>query len=217
VAARLTELGEGIERLNASGTDLSAVKVAVTDAVGRSLQTFRPDAKERENILDKVVADTADEVSAVFEKVIKNCDLPAVHRMSKAAAANVGEVCKKIDDLTTALFDTLKEGLDDSAGTVSEIVVDHLTQQQAAFMASIQAKVQAAVDDKVGDVITHAIAKALAGLQNSQAAQIAHFEKTLLNQVSKRLDKIDGRLGTLGQINARLKSLEDADGEWNGA
>lgn len=216
VAARLTELGEGIERLNASGTDLAAVKAAVTDAVGRSLQTFRPDAAERENILDKVVADTADEVCAVFEKVIEKCDLPAVRRMSEAAANNVGEVIQKIDDLTTSLFDTLKEGLDDSAGTISEIVVDHLNEQNAAFMASIQKKVQTAIDDKVSSVIEHAIAKALAGLQNSQATQIAHFEKTLLNAVSGRLDKIDSRLGTLGEINKRLKTLEDAEGEWNG-
>jgi hypothetical protein len=216
VAAKLAELSEALST-QPSAPSLAAIKVAIADTLTAKLKT-QPQAAGAtpDSILDKVVADTADEVCAVFEKVIEKSDLPAVHRMSKAAAENVGEICKKIDDLTAGIYDEMKTGLADSSTLISEIVVEHVEGRFAAFMTQVNEKVQAAIDEKLGDTITESVAKAFGGIQSSHAVQIAHFEKKV-ERLEKALDDMIDKKVTvrLDRIGDRLKRLEDAEEEWN--
>jgi len=201
-----------LARTPSGASDLTAIKAAVSDALNTRLRGFPVEGNDvATDILDKVVADTADEVCKVFETVIEKSDLPSVKRMSEAAARNVGEICKKIDDTTAELFDTLKEGMgsldkavSDQCGEISTIVVEHIDQRFAAFMLSIKEEVQQTIDESVKGIVRTSLKEGMGSLQSSHAVQVGHFEKILIREVTGRLDKID----------VRLKALEDMEEEW---
>ena len=207
IREKLDYLRGEVGSIDASNLDMTAIKAAVAEAMNTKLRT--QSTTDATQILDKVVADTADEVCSVFEKVIEKTDFPGVKRMSEAAAKNVGEVCKKIDDLTQELFDTMKEGLDESATTVSSIVVEHLNERMAAFMTQVNEQTQATIDKGIGGILENAIKEAMGSIQNSHAIQASHFERTVRSvigtQVASKLDLIE----------KRLKKLEEAESGWN--